>query len=83
MRRHKGSRFPVGSCARTSRSRNAIADLFRVKIGLEVASVEPAPLGVYSDPGRDDRGWTISLAHTLVLPYSSLADARGRFVPVY
>jgi 8-oxo-dGTP diphosphatase len=39
-------------------------------------------LRVFDTPGRDPRGWTISLAHYLAVPPTIAQDARGRLVPI-
>ncbi len=31
-----------------------------------------AQVGVFGDPGRDPRGWTVSIAHAAVVPSSDL-----------
>jgi ADP-ribose pyrophosphatase YjhB (NUDIX family) len=41
------------------------------KCGLE--ALAPRQLHVFDDPGRDDRGWVISVAHIEVVPADSLA----------
>lgn len=52
------------------------------KAGLAIGDASPRLLRVFDSPGRDPRGWTLSLAHYLVLP-SELADgANGTFVPI-
>jgi 8-oxo-dGTP diphosphatase len=41
-------------------------------------------LHVFDDPARDERGWVLSVAHVVVLPYRQPpADERTRLVPVH
>ena len=53
-----------------------------------VTARHPAQLAVFDDPGRDERGWVISVAHLTVIPYPALLDAllagpdRIRLAPV-
>ncbi len=44
--------------------------------------VHPKLLGVFDGPARDDRGWTISLAHAVALRQDTLTGGRGDLVPV-
>jgi hypothetical protein len=37
---------------------------------------------VFDDPHRDPRAWTLSLAHSLTLPYRQLSEAKGRLVSI-
>ena len=49
-----------------------------------VSGVEPRQLRVFDDPGRDDRGWVLSVAHLDAVPsvQLDLDPARARFVAV-
>jgi 8-oxo-dGTP diphosphatase len=40
-----------------------------------VTGGHPTQLTVFDDPGRDERGWVLSVAHLAVLPYVALMDA--------
>ena len=60
----------------------AVADVLRVKAGLKDVRPVPRLLRVFDDPGRDPRGWTLSLAHSLVLPRERLEGARGNLIKV-
>lgn len=40
-----------------------------------VTGGRPAQLAVFDEPGRDERGWVISVAHLAVIPHAVLADA--------
>lgn len=54
----------------------------------EKVGIEPERAGrrhllrVFDAPGRDPRGWTISLAHYLAVPSVIAEDAPGQLVPV-
>lgn len=53
------------------------------KVGVQ--GLHPVQLAVLDDPGRDDRGWVLSVAHLDVVPHerlSSLETAEIRLVPV-
>ncbi len=38
----------------------------------DLAGRMPRQLHVFDDPDRDDRGWVLSIAHPLVLPFERL-----------
>jgi 8-oxo-dGTP diphosphatase len=40
-----------------------------------VTGGHPTQLTVFDDPGRDERGWVLSVAHLVVLPCAALMDA--------
>lgn len=42
----------------------------------------PRLLRVFDQPDRDERGWTISIAHSLGLPWEIASQAYGEWVPV-
>lgn len=54
---------------------DAVGRALLVKAGIE--GVTPAQLHVFDAPGRDDRGWVLSVAHVAVVR----ADAAGTLVP--
>lgn len=68
------------------RPRERVADsvtmVLQDKVGLRRKGVEPRLIGVFDDPGRDARGWTISLAHLLALPAHEVWAARAELAEV-
>lgn len=46
------------------------------KCGIE--ALEPQQLQVFDDPGRDDRGWVMSVAHLAVVPEATLGEGVDR-----
>ena len=55
---------------------DAVAVTLEEKCGLSPADLrgrKPRQLHLFDDPDRDDRGWVMSMAHLLALPYERLA----------
>jgi 8-oxo-dGTP diphosphatase len=62
---------------------DCIAATLREKVGIPPNEAgQRHLLQVMDGKGRDPRGWTISLAHYLVVPHDVSQDAQGEFVPV-
>lgn len=61
---------------------DGMRDVLAEKVGLDLVPTRPLLLGVFDDPDRDPRGWTISLAHALALPLDELSRAHGELVPI-
>jgi len=55
---------------------DAVVRSLHDKCGID--QVRPAQLHVFDDPGRDDRGWVLSVAHVAVVRADSLHLAGGR-----
>jgi 8-oxo-dGTP diphosphatase len=59
------------------RERETLADAvlrcLREKVG--ISGRVPRQLQVFDEPGRDDRGWVLSVAHVDVVPLAALEDA--------
>ena len=62
--------------------RDCVTTALAEKAGIRVPPLQPRLLHVFDDPGRDPRGWTISLAHALALPEDHLLGSTGQLVPV-
>lgn len=60
----------------------AIADLLALELKLPPFDVAPTLVRIFDDPDRDERAWTLSLAHAISRPYDAVAAALGTFVPV-
>ena len=60
----------------------AVTDVLRIKAGLKDVRPIPRLLRVFDEPGRDPRGWTLSLAHSLTLAPHRLTAARGELLGV-
>lgn len=59
-----------------------VNEVLELKLGLSPDHVAPHLLAVFSDPDRDPRGWTISVAHAVALPASDLTKVIGELVPL-
>lgn len=68
------------------RERRSVTDTVRevleLKLGLSPDHVHPHLLAVFSDPDRDPRGWTISIAHVVALRADDLGGVTGELVEV-
>lgn len=81
---------PVGHVlpGRFIRERETIQDtvdaMLADKVGLSptLGGATPRLLRVFDDPSRDERGWVMSIAHSVALPWEYVADATGEWVPV-
>lgn len=62
---------------------HTVEDVLRRKVGIEPSeAIDPRLLRILDDPGRDDRTWAISVAHSVSIRDSDLAGARGDLVRV-
>ncbi|PWD44981.1 NUDIX hydrolase [Gordonia paraffinivorans] len=59
-----------------------VREVLELKLGLSPDHVRPHLLAVFSDPDRDPRGWTISIAHAVALPNVGLSGVIGELAPV-
>ncbi len=73
---HKG-RWDIPGTFVQDRERldDAVARVLREKAG--VTGLVPRQLGVLDDPDRDDRGWVVSVAYTVAVPYGRLEPVLG------
>ena len=63
--------------------RDTVAALLEEKLHLRPSlRLSPRLLRVFDAPGRDERGWTISIGHSLALPWEVAAQAHGDWRPV-
>ena len=51
--------------------------LLEEKVGISPRSVRPRLLRLFDDPGRDERGWVLSVAHSVALPWDEVSEATG------
>lgn len=59
----------------------AVHDVLEIKVGITTQR-RPRLLELLDDPDRDERGWIVSAAHTLVLPAVEASEAQGSWVTV-
>ena len=78
----KGSVLPGSFMRERATIEETVERVLRDKVGVPIPPIAPRLLQVFSDPDRDERAWTISIAHAVTMRYDDLADARGRFVPI-
>lgn len=62
--------------------RDSVEATLRDKAHVSVPAARPRLLRVFDSPDRDPRGWTLSLAHALVLPPELVTGATGTWVPI-
>lgn len=67
--------LPGGFVEPTETVAEAAARELREETSLEGVAVEE--LGCFSKPGRDPRGWVVSIAHLARVPAERMADARA------
>jgi len=76
---HQGNWDIPGAFVRDrERLDDAVARVLRDKAG--VTGLAPRQLGVFDDPDRDDRGWVVSVAYTVAVPFGRLQPALGKDV---
>lgn len=61
---------------------NGVAEVLQEKAGLDIDPHQATWLGLFDDPRRDPRGWTISAAFVLGLPWEAAGRSRLQAVPV-
>lgn len=59
----------------------AVHDAVETKAGIKTDR-EPILLRIFDSPDRDERGWVVSAAHAVTLPYAEVAGAVGDLLPV-
>ncbi|MET9199609.1 NUDIX hydrolase [Gordonia sp. NPDC003585] len=59
-----------------------VREVLELKLGLSPDHVHPHLLEVFSEPDRDPRGWTISIAHSVALPSDELHHVAGELQPL-
>lgn len=78
----EGWRLPGTFLHENERLAGAVLRSLRQKAG--VTGLAPRQLKVFDEPGRDDRGWVLSVAHVDAVPASrlDLTESDARLVPV-
>lgn len=62
---------------------DTVRAILRDKLGISTtARPSPRLLRVFDEPGRDERGWTISIGHSLALPWNDAMSADGDWRPI-
>ncbi|GAC69219.1 NrtR DNA-binding winged helix domain-containing protein [Gordonia soli] len=61
---------------------DTVCEVLELKLGLSADDVRPHLLEVFSEPDRDPRGWTVSVAHSVALPSDELAQVIGELQPL-
>jgi 8-oxo-dGTP diphosphatase len=59
-----------------------VKEVLETKARLDPGDAVPRLLRVFDDPDRDERGWTLSIAHALALPADRLWASAADIVPV-
>lgn len=86
---HHRAEHPAGAVlpGRFLRERETIHDtvaaLLEQKLHLSPSrQLRPRLLRVFDEPGRDERAWTLSIAHSLALPWEVASEAHGEWLPI-
>ena len=61
---------------------DTVREVLELKLGLSPDHFRPHLLQVFSDPGRDPRGWTISIAQSVALPSDELSGVAAELAPL-
>jgi 8-oxo-dGTP diphosphatase len=61
---------------------DTVRDILELKLGLEPGDISPTLLRVFDDPYRDERGWTLSIAHAVTLAADRVRGCTADIVPV-
>lgn len=76
--RHAAWQLPGTFLHEGERLAEAARRALATKVGIE--GLEPIQLEVLDEPGRDDRGWVLSVAHLDVVPWSQLVAVDAAHV---
>jgi ADP-ribose pyrophosphatase YjhB (NUDIX family) len=59
-----------------------VQEVLELKLGLEPGDISPTLLRVFDDPHRDERAWTLSIAHAVTLSSPRLSGCAAEVVPI-
>jgi 8-oxo-dGTP diphosphatase len=59
-----------------------IREILELKVDLDPGNISPTLLKVFDDPHRDERGWTLSIAHAVTLPAGRVLGCAAEMVPI-
>lgn len=59
-----------------------VREVLEMKLRLEPGDISPTLLRVFDDPHRDERAWTLSIAHAVTLPAHRLSGCAAEMVPI-
>ena len=59
-----------------------VQEVLEVKLELDPGDISPTLLRVFDDPYRDERGWTLSIAHAVTLPAERVRGSAAEMVPI-
>ena len=62
--------------------KKSVHEVLESKLGLDPGDISPTLLRVFDDPDRDERGWTLSIAHAVTLPAGRVHGCTGELVPI-
>ena len=63
-------------------SQETIREILELKLDLDPGDISPTLLKVFDDPHRDERGWTLSIAHAVTLPAERVLGCAAEMVPI-